>query len=171
MAVEDEFREFVAARYAALVRTARLLSPDAASAEDLTQTALLTTFLHWRSLREPAAAESYCRTVLARQAMRAGRRRWRGERPSAVLPEPAMPNPYDAVDDTQLVRRALATLPTDQRVVLVLRYYAQLSEAEIAEILRCPPGTVKSRASRAIAALRDSGLLTITDVPMEASDG
>ncbi len=66
------------------------------------------------------------------------------------------------------MRRALARLPVEQRVVLVLRFYAQLSEAEIAETLGCAPGTVKSRASRAVAALRAGGLLS--DV-VEAPDG
>jgi RNA polymerase sigma factor (sigma-70 family) len=59
-----------------------------------------------------------------------------------------------------LVRRALASLPANQRAVLVLRFFGDLSEAEIAEILRCPVGTVKSRANRALAALRVHGLLS-----------
>lgn len=170
MRSDEEFREFVAGRYPALVRTARLLAPDPAQAEDLTQSALVRTYVRWHTLHAPGAAEAYTRTVLVRLAMRATRRRWRGELATERLPEPAGAgaDAYVEVDETDAVRRALATLPADQRAVLVLRYYAQLSEAEIAETLRCSPGTVKSRASRAIAALRAGGLLTDA---LEASDG
>lgn len=168
MGGDEAFREFAATRYAALVRTARLLVTDPGHAEDLTQSALVTTYLHWGRLHQPQAAEAYTRTVLARLAIRAGRRRWRGEIATADLPEHPAGDDYAAVDTTDVVRRALATLPAEQRVVLVLRYYAQLTEAEIAEALGCSPGTVKSRASRALTALRAGGLLADS---VEAPDG
>ena len=168
MGSDEAFRAFVAARYPALVRAARLLAADPAQAEDLTQSALVKTYVRWSSLRAPGAAESYTRTVLVRLALRGGRRRWRGELPTAQLPEPPGRDVYGAVDEADAVRRALAALPADQRSVLVLRYYLELSEAEIAETLHCSPGTVKSRASRALTALRAGGLLTDA---LEASDG
>ena len=167
MGSEEEFRAFVAARYTALVRTARLLAYDASQAEDLTQAALVKTYTRWPRLRDPASAEAYTRTVLVHQCVRAGRRRWRGELPTADLPEPATTDRYGDVDDADAVRRALTYLPIDQRAVLVLRYYADLTEQDIAEVLSCSVGTVKSRAHRAIAALRACGLLT--DV-VEATD-
>jgi RNA polymerase sigma factor (sigma-70 family) len=105
--------------------------------------------------------------VLVRQCIRAGQRRWRGERPSAVLPESKEPDPYRQVDDADAVRRALVRLPLDQRAVLVLRYYADLTERDIAEVMGCSVGTVKSRAHRALAALRDAGLL---DDVLEGTD-
>jgi RNA polymerase sigma-70 factor (sigma-E family) len=163
----EEFRRFVTARYPALVRTARLLVSDFGQAEDLTQSALLTTFVHWRSIRDPHNAEAYTRTVLTRLAIKGSRRRWRGERPTPALPEAVATDSYSEVDDGDAVRRALAALPVEQRAVLVLRFYADLSEAQIAEVLRCSSGTVKSRASRGLAALRANGLL---DDSLEARD-
>jgi DNA-directed RNA polymerase specialized sigma24 family protein len=105
MAEHEEFRAFVAARYPALVRTARLLVADSAQAEDLTQSALLTTFVHWRSIREPQAAEAYARTVLTRLAIKAAKRKWRGERPTDTLPETASTDEYVGVDQGYVVRR------------------------------------------------------------------
>ena len=71
------------------------------------------------------------------------------------MPELAQAPKTDAVDDRELVRQALARLPARQREVLVLRYYEDLSEAEIAKRLGCAPGTVKSSAAGALRALRD----------------
>ena len=168
MEAEEAFRAFVTARYSALVRTARLLATDPTQAEDLTQSALVAAYSHWSTLRQPDRAEAYVRKVLVRQCIRAGRRRWRGEVPAAVLPERAAADSFAGLDDADVVRRALATLPVEQRAVLVLRYYADLSEHDIADVLSCSVGTVKSRASRALTALRSSGLL---DDTAEVSDG
>lgn len=155
----EGFRWFMSARYPDLVRTAYLLVHDWGQAEDLVQTALVKTHRAWPRLRDPANADAYTRTVITRTAIRWSRRRWRGERPAAVLPESLGRDESAMVDLQDAVRRALASLPIEQRAVLVLRYYAQLNEAEIAEALHCSPGTVKSRASRALAALRTNGLL------------
>ena len=157
---DDEFGAFVAARYRALVRTGLLLAGDLGHAEDLVQSALIRTYLAWGRLRDPASAEAYARRTLARLAVRARRRRWHGEAPAGVAPEPphgpaAGPDGDLAVD----VRRALATLPPGQRAVLVLRYLDDLSEAETARLLGVSPGTVKSRAARGLASLRQAGLL------------
>jgi RNA polymerase sigma-70 factor (sigma-E family) len=167
---EADFESFVATRYNHMLRAARLVAIDSSHAEDLLQAALIRTFTKWSSLRSPLAAESYTQTTLVRLAMRAGRRRWRGERPTAELPEVPAPDEFAASDDSDAVRRALAMLPIEQRGVLVLRYYVQLSEAEIAWALRCPVGTVKSRAHQAIAALRASGVLSTYDNLTEARD-
>jgi RNA polymerase sigma-70 factor (sigma-E family) len=151
------FDALVHERTAALVRTAFLLTGDWQLAEDLVQTALAKTYLRWHRLREPGAAEAYTRTVLARACTRAWRRRWRGEVPTEALPERAA---YAAPsDDRVAVARALATLPAAQRAVLVLRFFEDLTEAETARVLGCAVGTVKSRTARALAALRDSGLV------------
>lgn len=154
------FPRFMAERYPALVRTAFLLTADRGHAEDLAQASLIRTYLAWDRLHDPANAERYTRTVMARLAIRWSRRRWRGERPAAHLNPPPTQDPNTAVDDADLVVRCLATLPPAQRAVLVLRYFDQRSEAEIAGILRCSAGTVKSRAARALAALRAAGVLT-----------
>ena len=164
---EDEFREFVVAAWPGLVRLARLLTPRA-DAEDLVQAALERTYAHWQGLRDPMAATAYTRTVLTRLAIRAGRRSWRGETPHSEVPESFAPDMFGQLDDADAVRRALLDLTPEHRVVLVLRYYGDLTETAIADVLRCRPGTVKSRLHRALAELRARGLL---DDLQEATDG
>jgi RNA polymerase sigma-70 factor (sigma-E family) len=167
---DAEFEVFMAARYGPLLRAARLLALDRALAEDLVQTALARTFAHWSSLREPAAAEAYTHTTMVRLAIRDRKRRWIGERPTERLPELPASDEYAARDIALSVGAALATLPIELRAVLVLRYYVQLTEAEVADVLNCPVGTVKSRANRALAVLRESGLLNASAEALEASN-
>lgn len=150
------FTVFVAARYDALVRTAFLFVGDRGHAEDLAQTALLRTYSHWSRLRSPDAAEAYTRKTMARLAGRWSRRRWRGELPSGDLLGHGAVDPLSASAATLDLYVALGALPWSQRAVLVLRFFEGLSEAETAAVLRCSPGTVKSRASRALAALREA---------------
>ena len=153
----EAFRAFVVASWPALVRTGILLTGDQATAEDLVQTALPRSYRAFRGTVEPQSWEAYTRTVMTRLATRWRRTGWRTERVS-VIPDRAAAHhdPGPAL----LVRRALMALPVDQRAVVVLRYFDGLSESEIAAALGIAPGTVKSRASRALAALRVSGLLT-----------
>lgn len=169
MARDDEFAEFVAARYRALVRRGLLLTGDSGHAEDLTQSALIRTYLAWGRLRDPANAESYARKTLVRLAVRARERRWRSEIAAARVPEPTSgPGTGAGQDDLVLdVRRALAALPIGQRAVLMLRYLDDLSEADTARLLGIPVGTVKSRAARALASLRQTGLLDWEGEPHE----
>jgi len=158
--VEDDagFESFVAGAYPALVATGRLLvGPDLA--EDLVQASLIRTFVRWRALRDPRNATAYTRTVMARLATRWGRRRWRGEEPGRVLEPIPFEDHSDRVAVAGDVLRALHGLPAVQRAVIVLRFYEQLSEADVARVLRCRPGTVKSRTARALAQLRAGGLL------------
>lgn len=107
----------------------------------------------------PEAAAEYTRTTLVRLAIRWRRRKWCGEVPSAELPERSTLSHSERVGVGVDVMRALAQLPLEQRVVLVLRYFDDLSEAETASVLRCSVGTVKSRTSRALNALRAMTLL------------
>jgi RNA polymerase sigma-70 factor (sigma-E family) len=152
---EEGFAEFVGTRYPALVRYGALLTGDRGHGEDLTQEALVKTYRAWRRLHPHGDPEAYTRQVMTRAAWRAGRRLWRREVPAAAPPERvADGDQFDRRDTAEVVLAALRELPASQRVVLVLRYWAGLSEQEIAAQLGCSPGTVKSRASRAIAALR-----------------
>jgi RNA polymerase sigma-70 factor (sigma-E family) len=154
---DEGFERFVLSAYPALMHRAFLLVGDHGQAEDLVQSALTTAYTRWRRVREPHA---YLRTVMTRSAIGWRRRRWRGEHPTDPLPD--RPDPGDApadVDTADAVRRALMGLPAAQRAVMVLRYFEDCSEAEIAGILGCSAGTVKSRAARALAALRAGGLL------------
>jgi RNA polymerase sigma-70 factor (sigma-E family) len=150
----DGFAEFVRDRYPALVRHGAILTGDPGHGEDLAQEALVKTYRAWRRLHPEGDPEAYTRRVMVRAAWRAGRRLWRREVPTLAPPERAGADPYDGTDTAHLVFQALRTLPAQQRVVLVLRYWAGLSEQEIAAELGCSVGTVKSRASRAVAALR-----------------
>ena len=155
----EGFREFVQARYPTLVRLGALLTGDPGLGEDLVQSALMKTFRAWRRIGPDGDPEAYTRTVMARAAWRERRRRWHGEVPTAELPEVAQAGPYDGLDQADAVRRLLIDLPAQQRVVLTLRYWTGLTEIEIAQALGCTPGTVKSRASRALAALREHASL------------
>src|SRR5438270_11106213 len=145
--------------YPALLRRARLLVGDAGHAEDLVQLALASAFTHWRTVRQP---DAYLRTVMARKAIGWRARRWHGELPTDPLPDSADGSVQAGDFDLGGAgRQALMTLPAEQRAVVVLRYFDDCSEADIAAALKCSPGTVKSRASRALAALRASGLLAV----------
>ena len=166
---DEEFADFVAARYRALLRTGLALTGDLGHAEDLAQSALIKTYLAWGRLRDVANAESYARRTLVRLALRERQRRWHGEISSGRLPEPdpaALVAGQGDSDDLAIdVRRALAALPAEQRAVLVLRYLDDQSEAETAHLLGISPGTVKSRASRGLASLRAAGMLVTEGEP------
>jgi len=158
----DDFTQFVLESYATLLRRAFLLVGDHSRAEDLVQTCLISIYPRWRRVKDPGA---YLRTVMVRTALGWRRRRWTSELPTDPVPDIAFD--VDRADDIALadvVRRALLSLTPDQRAVVVLRYFEDCSEAETAHALGCSTGTVKSRASRAFAALRASGLLAEEEV-------
>lgn len=146
-----DFSEYVAARRPTLVRTAVLLGCPQPDAEDVVQTTLLRCFRSWRRVVRADQPEAYVYRVLVNVLQDTRARRWNGELPTEALPE----RPADDVDlATGLaVRRALAAMSAEHRAVLVLRYYADLSERATADVLGVPPGTVKSRTARALAAL------------------
>jgi RNA polymerase sigma-70 factor (sigma-E family) len=152
--VDAEFRQFVAARSAALLRTSYLLVGDWAHAEDVLQTALTKTYLAWRRLGEIEAVEAYTRRVLVTTATSWWRRRWHGERPTATMPERASPDVIDEQVERQVLWDHVRELPARQRAVLVLRFYEDLTEAETARVLGVAVGTVKSQCARALGALR-----------------
>jgi RNA polymerase sigma-70 factor (sigma-E family) len=154
---EESFGRYVIEAYPALVRRARLLVGDHGHAEDLVQVSLASAYTHWRRVRQP---DAYLRTVMTRKAIGWRARRWRGELPTETLPDSADGSCRSADCDLGgAVRQALMALPPQQRAVVVLRYFDDCSEADIAVTLKCSTGTVKSRASRALAALRANGLL------------
>jgi RNA polymerase sigma-70 factor (sigma-E family) len=156
-ALEDEaFRGFVAARGHALLRTAYLLTGDQQLAEDLVQTALEKTVRHWPSLRRSDAAEAYVRRAMYRENISAWRRRRLVELPSATLPEPRRAGGLgEHVEDRMILRAALMRLGRRQRTVLVLRYFEDQTEQQVADALGIGVGTVKSTAHRALAHLRE----------------
>jgi RNA polymerase sigma-70 factor (sigma-E family) len=156
---ESAFRALVQSRGDALARTAYLLTGDWARGEDLVQSALATTWTHWRTLRAPEAAEAYVRRCMARTAISWWRRRWHGEVPTAELPDRAGPSPYDAVDVAHAITAALRALTPRQRAVIVLRYFDDMSEADTAAVLGVAVGTVKSTTAAAFARMRGLDVL------------
>lgn len=144
------FAEYVRHRHGELLRFAHILCGDPHLAADLVQDALERAGLAWRRIQRQDDPEGYLRRTILNQYLNR-RRRLRRERLTDDPPErPSRPvEPADAE-----VWLMLATLPPQQRAVLVLRYYEDLSEAEIARVLGCSTGTVKSSASRALAKLR-----------------
>ncbi|MGH3387718.1 MAG: SigE family RNA polymerase sigma factor [Actinomadura sp.] len=153
-AAEREFREFVVARSAALMRVAYLLTGgDQHAAEDLLQIALTKTAARWTRVESP---EMYVRRVMYRQQVNSwrlkGRRR---EAQVAVLPDQARHDDTPSLDLKITVRRALARITPRQRAVLVLRFFEDLPEAEVARLLDCSVGTVRSTTHRSLARLRE----------------
>lgn len=160
------FGEFVAARTSALMRVAYLLTGDRHAAEDLLQSALAKTVGKWGTLRHEDP-EGYVRAVMLREQVSWWRRLKRmRETPLGDGVEPPVED-LSAITDLRLaMRHALRRLPPHQRVVLVLRYYEDLNETQIAAALGCSVGTVRSRTHRAIAVLRQLlPALDLTEVP------
>lgn len=136
------------ARSDRLLRTAYLLTHDWATAEDLLQEALAKAWFAWPGIDEP---EAYVRRVLVTTYTSWWRRRWRRELPSGDLPEaPA----YDDAGRGDELWQAVGRLPARQRAVIVLRFYEDLPVAEVAAIMGCQEGTVKSQTAKALAKLR-----------------
>ncbi|MCF3964184.1 SigE family RNA polymerase sigma factor [Streptomyces fuscigenes] len=162
---ERGFDEFVAARWSPLFGYACLLtSGDRHRAEDVLQDALVKLWFAWPRVAEQQP-EAYVRRVLTRAVARSAQRRWWGERPTGTLPEP--PPGEDAsraVDERTRLEQALGLLPVRQRAAVVLRYYYDLSDRQVAETMDCPVGTASSLASRGLARLRK--LLAETSEPV-----
>jgi RNA polymerase sigma-70 factor (sigma-E family) len=149
-----EFERFITERADALMRTAVLLTGRRDTAQDLLQTALERLLRHWRTLS--GDPEAYLRRTLYNLAADGYRRQGRLQRKLALLRAGAEqgPDPIAEVDLRDALVRLLLQLPPRQRAVLVLRYWEQLSEAETAEVLGWPEGTVKSAVSRGLRRLR-----------------
>ncbi len=151
---DADFSAYMSARQAALYRTAYLLAGDHAGAEDLLQNAFAKLYLSWDRVRDREALDGYVRRIMVNENNSLWRRAWkRREHSTDVLPETGTVDTYDDGMGGALWS-FVQTLPPKQRSVIVLRYYEQLSEAEIADVLGVSVGTVKSQASRALAGLR-----------------
>ena len=166
--LDAEFAQFVDGRFTALQRFGYLLTGEWHHAEDLVQTSLAKVWFKRKTLRSAAALESYTRTVMVNTNIQWWRRKWKGEAPTEVLPEPsAAPSQYGVIDDRDQLLRALAELPKRTRAALVLRYFEDLPDAEVAQIMGCSTGTVKSHISRGLARLREHHLLS--DLPIAST--
>ena len=148
------FVVFVEQASPSLLRTAWLLVGDHHAAHELVQAALVKTYVAWPRVR-PESALAYARRILVNERTDTWRRR-RGEVVVDEVPEPSRPaDPTASTDERDRLVRLLATLPEQQRRVVVLRYYTDLSEQTTAELLGVSVGAVKSAAHRGLATLRE----------------
>ena len=146
------FTAFVESASPSLLRTAWLLTGDHHAAHDLVQAALVRTYVAWPRVRAESAL-AYARRVLVNERTD----RWRRQGSEVVVaspPEAPASSSTAGPDDRDAVVRLLARLPEQQRRVVVLRYYCDLSEQAVADLLNLSVGTVKSTASRGLTALR-----------------
>jgi RNA polymerase sigma-70 factor (sigma-E family) len=154
----DGFDHFVQLRGRALLRFAYVLSGDAHLAEDLVQEVLARMHRRWDKITVMHHPEAYVRTAIVRQYLSWRRRRSAGEAVLAEVPEPAGSFGLDEPQQQVLARdqmwQLLRGLPRAQRAVLVLRFYCDLPDDEIAALLKCGESTVRSQASRALARMR-----------------
>jgi RNA polymerase sigma-70 factor (sigma-E family) len=154
--VEESFTAFVRASGERHLRIAVLLTGDWHAAEDLVQTSLVKLYRAWPGVDQVGGdPDAYLRRIIVNTHRSWWRARWRREAPTAQLPD--TPGRGEDADQRALavsIRQALGRLSPKQRAVLVLRYYEDLPEAEIAALLRCSPGTVKTHAHRGLRALR-----------------
>ena len=149
---EQEFVEFAMASAPRLRRAAFLLCGDWHTAEDLVQTTLARVFVSWRKVRRQDAAYAYATRTLVNCYLADKRLRRSTEILTDQLPDgPAM---LPAPETRMVVLDALATLPPRSRAVVVLRYWADLSVDQAADVLGCSPGNVKSQSARALDKLR-----------------
>jgi RNA polymerase sigma-70 factor (sigma-E family) len=155
MGADQDFAAFVAARGTSLFRLACLLTGSPSEADDLVQDSLEKVYLRWSRVTGADAPYPYVRRLMVNTLVSNHRRpAHRAEVPSAAPPDAPVESREQAVVDHEQVWPLVLALPTKQRAVIVLRYYEDLSEQQIADVLGCSTGSVKSKAHDALAALR-----------------
>jgi RNA polymerase sigma-70 factor (sigma-E family) len=162
---EDMFDEFVQARWSATMRFAYALTLDHGHAEDLTQESMAKLWFRWKNVTDNP--DAYLRRILVSTFLAKRRRRWWGEHPTAELPDQPVESETARVDEQLSLLEALRTLSSRQRVVVLLRYAEDLPEREVAELVGCSIGAVKSHATRGLASLRRVQGLTLQTVPTD----
>ncbi len=153
------FREYVEARSPALLRTAWMLTGDAAAAEDLLQATLAKVWPHWARVAD-GHPDAYVRKAMLRTHLTWRARLWHRERPTDLTTyDVAAAGPGDGsgtgvTEDRMVLTAALAGLPARQRQAVVLRYFEDLSVETVAELMGSTTGTVKSQSAKGLAKLR-----------------
>jgi RNA polymerase sigma-70 factor (sigma-E family) len=151
---EESYTEYVTARLPVLRRIAFLLCGDEHRADDIVQNAITRLYVHWRKARVAENLDAYVRTIVVRTFLNEQRTGWfsrtrlMGEPPEELAP------PGPDVETSQVLHAALRRVPPKQRAVLVLRFLYDLPVVEVAGILGCSTGNVKSQTSHGLAALR-----------------
>jgi RNA polymerase sigma-70 factor (sigma-E family) len=157
---EAEFNGFMHSRWPQLVRLGFALTGDGGPAEDLAQTALARAYASWPRIRRTGDPDAYVRRVLVNANRSRFRKRRVAEQLTGTVPEPVPQEVTRGSDDRVTLMAALLSLPPRQRSVVVLRFWLDMTETQVAEALGCSVGNVKSQASRALAALRARADLT-----------
>jgi len=151
---EPAFRDYVQSRSHALLRTAYLLTGNVADAEDLVQSALTKTYVAWNRIQDRSALDGYVRRAIVNTHISWWRRRRLEEYPTDEIPDHAVSDEPEDSDMQESLRRAIDRLPQRMRAAVLLRYFDDMTEAEVAKVLGISLGTVKSTVSRAVAKLR-----------------
>jgi RNA polymerase sigma-70 factor (sigma-E family) len=160
---DREYVDYVTARLPWLRQVAYLLTHDWHRADDAVQTAITQLYKHWPRASRMENLDGYTRTILVRSFL-SERRRW-GSRVQLIADPPDTPTRVADHAGRVAVRDALATMPPRQRATLVLRFYCDLSVEQVADVLRCSQGTVKSQTARGLDALRRM----LSDTPSPAA--
>lgn len=156
------FGEYVRVRSHALLRSAQALTGNRADAEDLVQATLVKAYQSWDRIDDAAALDTYVRRVMVNTHISGWRRRRVDEYPTDEIPD--APSAGDATKDSDLrdvVQRALDRLPRQMRAAVMLRFYDDMTEPEVAAALGVSVGTVKSTVARAVAKLRNDAELGV----------
>jgi RNA polymerase sigma-70 factor (sigma-E family) len=153
---DAEFHEFMVGRWPSMVRFAYGLTGDHGHAEDLAQAALAKALVSWSRVRRADDPDAYVRRIMINLNSRRFRRRRVEESLGGEAPEATAPDSTDRFDQRATLIPALMELPPGQRAVVILRYWDGLTETQVAAILGCSVGNVRSQASRALARLRSN---------------
>ena len=151
------FGEYVRARSGALLRAAQALTANRADAEDLLQATLVKAYQSWDRIDDPAALDTYVRRVMVNTHISGWRRRRVDEYPTDEIPDaPVADDATKDADMRDIVQRAIDRLPRQMRAAVMLRYYDDMTEPEVAAALGVSVGTVKSTVARAVFSQRKS---------------
>lgn len=162
---EVDFSEFFHAAWPRLFRTALAIAGDRGLAEDALQSAMTKAYSSWQRVLAADHPEAYVRRMVVNEVLGWRRRGWwRRERPHEAVDAGTLASQEGRVVQRLTLWEAVQALPVRQRAVVVLRYYEDLTEVQIAEVLGCSRGTVKSQASDALASLRRNSGLTLDDL-------
>ena len=162
------FGEYVRSRGTVLLRAAQAMTGNRADAEDLLQATLVKAYQSWDRIDDPAALDTYVRRVMVNTHISGWRRRRVDEYPTDELPD--SPSEGDATRDSDLrdvVQRAIDRLPRQMRAAVMLRFYDDMTEPEVAAAMGVSVGTVKSTGARAVAKLRNDAELGADSLPAQ----
>jgi RNA polymerase sigma-70 factor (sigma-E family) len=158
LGTDDEFAAYAAARWGALVRSALFLGCDREEAEDVVQATLVDCYRHWTRVQKADRVDAYVHRILVNRFRKSRRRHRRHEVATDPIPDTGVVDCGAESDARTDLDRVLKRLSVDHRTVLVLRFVADLTEQQVADVLGIPVGTVKSRVSRGLAAIDTAAL-------------